>query len=62
MTIMPFLATSDFHKAAIAEPVFEIHEPGDLNFALSAPRCPEVQKDHLAPVFGQAQLVTAGIL
>lgn len=44
---------SDHRESTIAVGLVELHEPGDLDLARSAPGGPEVEKHHLAAIVAQ---------
>ena len=48
-------------KAFVLVLPLHLHEPGDLQFARSAPRREEVEQDHLALVIGQVNGLAVGV-
>src|SRR5580658_2709 len=48
-------------EALILELGFELHEPGDLDFARAAPGGPEVEQDHFASIVGKMDGLAVGV-
>jgi len=60
----PFVVHGDTKdcESAIFVATLKVNEPGDLNFARTAPCCPEVQEHHLALVLSKRDVLAVGVL
>src|ERR1700687_2545329 len=52
---------SDHREAAVLVGLFELDEPGNLDFARPAPRGPEIEQDHFALVIRELDSGSVGV-